>query len=361
MKRFFSFLLFIGIILTIGSAFLLNNNGVYAIFMATLGVMITTFSVFEIVGLKKIKKNTGPIASQIKTKKNDGIEWTYYDIGEKPENQSKQILEEKPKIEFTLGSRILSLFKIKKHSKIKGEKIEEENKKEITKLSKNKDKEKLIKLREYISESLKNKIPKDKIIEACLASDWPREKIDEAMRDFNKKHTSKDIKILYFLIPLTTLLFFALLLTDNFLIILWFQSIKNSSAIAYYALLFLVAMIFIAVIFDFKEQLTKKRKVYKIKRDKIVTDIKTEMATKKESSTDSGFSYKTDIDKLLDLVNEKEKISVNEIGSIFNISKEEAEQWGKILKEQGLINLYYPTVGEVELRRKKREITEEEV
>ena len=54
------------------------------------------------------------------------------------------------------------------------------------------------------------------------------------------------------------------------------------------------------------------------------------------------------------------KLTIEEVSGIFNISKKESEEWGKILKDEGLISLYYPTVGDVELRKKKREKKEEE-
>ncbi len=358
MKRFFNVLLVVGIVLTVSSAFLLNSNGIYAIFMATLGVMITVFSVFEIVGFKK---HIGPIANKRATSKakksaESSIEWSYYDVGEEKRSRPLQGQNEEPKLKYTFWSKLLSMFKLKKHLKIKGEQIEKETKKETKKL---RNKDKVERLKEYIEESLKKNVPRESIIEACLASEWPREKIDEVLSGFAKKKTSKHVKILYLLIPAAIILLFWLFLTENFLIGYWLETIKDASNEAYYAVLLVILVIFASVIFDFKEQMAKKRKVYKIKKEQRVSDIKTEIATKK-IVFDAGSSFKTDIDKLLDLVNEKEKISVDEVGGIFGISKEEAEQWGKILKDQDLITLYYPTVGDAELRCKKREMTEEE-
>ena len=359
MKRFFNVLLAVGIVLTVSSAFFLNSNGIYAIFMATLGVMITAFSVFEIVDLKKKSHAGTSEKAELKKKKaiDSSIEWSYYDVGETKRNSPlSESHEEKPKLNYTFFSRLLSILKIKKHPRIDGEQIEKETKNETKKLA---DKDKFKKIRDYIEESLKKNVPRDKIIEACLASEWPRGKIDEVLGSLTKKKTSKHAKMLYFLIPATVILLLWLILTGSFLIGYWLETIKNTSSAAYYSVLLVLLIILIAIIFDFKEQLTKKRKVYKIKKEQRVSDIKTEMATKKSGlEVESGF--KTDIDKLLDLVNEKEKISVDEVGGIFGISKEEAEQWGKILKDQGLITLYYPTVGDVELRCKKREMMEEE-
>ena len=126
----------------------------------------------------------------------------------------------------------------------------------------------------------------------------------------------------------------------------------------YYSLLLLIVVSFGVLGFDLKESLSKKKRVYKVIREKKLSEIKSELKTKKPS-TGAG-AFQTDIDRLLDFINEKEKLTTAEISGIFGISESEAEQWGKILKDQGLITLYYPTVGEVELRRKKREKEKEE-
>ncbi len=361
MKRFFQVLLVAGVLLTLSSAYFLSSNSIYAIFTATLGILLTAFSVFEIVTLKKPAEAapnpedaTQPIASKARQSPAD-LEWTYYDVGEK--KTPTQQPQEEHKLKFTFFSSILALFGIKSHPKIQGKQIEQELQPETKKLAKEKDKFK--QLREYIQDAIKKNIPREQIIEACIEVGWPQEKVEIIFNQVPKKKKNTHLQILYLLVPAAVLLLVGLIITGNFLLGYWLGTIKTASSAAYYAVLLVLVVIAVMVIFDFKDQLKTKRKVYKIRREQKVSDIRTEMANK-TNVVILGSEYKTDIDKLLDLVNEKERISVDEVGGIFGIGKEEAEQWGKILKDQGLITLYYPTVGDVELRIKKKAIMEEE-
>ncbi len=72
----------------------------------------------------------------------------------------------------------------------------------------------------------------------------------------------------------------------------------------------------------------------------------------KESAIARASKYKTDIDKVYELVDKRGKVTITEIANGFGISKELAEQWGKILEDHGLIRINYPPLGEVELCKK---------
>jgi hypothetical protein len=72
----------------------------------------------------------------------------------------------------------------------------------------------------------------------------------------------------------------------------------------------------------------------------------------KKSIVAKSSKYKTDLDRLYELVNEKGKISLSDVVKGFNISIEMAEQWAKILEGHGMITLNYPPFGEVELCKK---------
>ena len=65
--------------------------------------------------------------------------------------------------------------------------------------------------------------------------------------------------------------------------------------------------------------------------------------------------YETDLDVLKRLVDEKGKIKVIEVSRYFGISKELAEEWGKILEEHGLAKLHYPAIGGPELQKWKKQ------
>ncbi len=340
MKGLFYVLLTVGIISTISSVYFLNTNSVYAIFAATIGVMLVGFSVFEISSIKKLEKKT-------KKSKDEDLEWTYYD------KEKQRPIEVEKEVKFTLISKLFSFMRLKKKPTISGKEVEKEVKKEVVKIEKNIDK--FTKVRAYIKESLDKNIPKDKIIEACLAAEWPREEIDKAFEEFG----GKKFDLLYVLFGGIFVMLFGLIISGNFLIGYWLETLKMNFSWIYYLLILGIFGGIGLVGIDMNERIAKKKRVRHVIRDKKVTEIKTKLATTKNVNIDAG-DYATDIDRLLAIVNEKEKLTVESVGEIFGITKAEAEQWGKILKDQDLISLYYPTVGEVELQKKKSQKQKEE-
>ncbi|MFH1331782.1 MAG: hypothetical protein ABIH63_00675 [archaeon] len=72
----------------------------------------------------------------------------------------------------------------------------------------------------------------------------------------------------------------------------------------------------------------------------------------KKSIVAKSSKYKTDLDRLYELVNEKGKLTLSDVAKGFNISIEMAEEWAKILESHNMITLNYPPFGEVELCKK---------
>lgn len=56
--------------------------------------------------------------------------------------------------------------------------------------------------------------------------------------------------------------------------------------------------------------------------------------------------YQTELDLLLEIINQKKSIGISEIQRMFSVPKDLVEEWGKILEEHGLIKLYYPALGD---------------
>ena len=107
-------------------------------------------------------------------------------------------------------------------------------------------------------------------------------------------------------------------------------------------------MIAIAIIFILRIRKTveKKKVEYKLVEEKNVVEIKQKLEN-------LNTQFETDFDKLYALIIERGKLNFAEIAKAFNVSKEQAEEWGKILKEQDLITIHYPAFGEPELVWKK--------
>jgi hypothetical protein len=62
-------------------------------------------------------------------------------------------------------------------------------------------------------------------------------------------------------------------------------------------------------------------------------------------------NIRSQLDELLELVNEKGRITLNEISSKFKIDHALAESWAKILEDAKLAELHYPAVGEPDLTK----------
>ncbi len=83
---------------------------------------------------------------------------------------------------------------------------------------------------------------------------------------------------------------------------------------------------------------------FKKKETEAIRAIKSSLREKNE--------FKTDLDRLYNLLQQKKEIRISEIATGFNISKKQAEEWCRILEENELAVLHYPTIGEPVLKCK---------
>lgn len=78
-----------------------------------------------------------------------------------------------------------------------------------------------------------------------------------------------------------------------------------------------------------------------------------EKATKEERVIEAPTAaYETELDKLYYAVKEAGNISLKELSAKLNISPNILEKYAKILEENGLITLYYPSIGSMRLIKK---------
>jgi hypothetical protein len=64
--------------------------------------------------------------------------------------------------------------------------------------------------------------------------------------------------------------------------------------------------------------------------------------------------YETGIDALLREIQKREHVTLEQVEATFSISKEQAEEWAKILEGKGLIELGYPAFGSLVLKKPKQ-------
>lgn len=109
------------------------------------------------------------------------------------------------------------------------------------------------------------------------------------------------------------------------------------------AIIIMVALIFSII------HIRKVKKAQKITDNVRVAMIKQALNLKKRK-------YETELDMLYNIVKKSKRITITEISEGFKISKEKAEEWARILDEHELLELYYPAIGEPELRWKEKRL-----
>tara|TARA_Y100000310_G_scaffold144893_3_gene144238 strand:- start:51539 stop:53050 length:1512 start_codon:yes stop_codon:yes gene_type:complete len=201
-------------------------------------------------------------------------------------------------------------------------------------------------LKKYIRESQKQNYPIEHIKAAVTKAGWPKEMITQAFKAETITTKKKKFIILGVMFLVLILLLIVLNTMDLLLLDYLFETIQHASMGFYIGASVVFLLIIGIIIFKTKNILQEKKTHHKEEETKHVQEIKTELEASKEG-------FETDFDRLYKLIEEKKKLTLREIAAGFGIKRSKAEEWGKILKEQGLIELNYPAVGEPELQWKK--------
>ncbi len=109
-----------------------------------------------------------------------------------------------------------------------------------------------------------------------------------------------------------------------------------------------------------KAAATKRQEIYQDKKpdlEKEKQENYTQLEKPKQIKLEKGElttsnKVKTDFDRIVDYTEEKKEVSIGDVAKHFNITKEKAEQWAKILEEHDLIRIVYPTFGDAKLKAK---------
>ena len=205
-------------------------------------------------------------------------------------------------------------------------------------------------LKDYIQKAVKSGFPKMIIKQSAIKNKWPEDLFEKSYSEVTQTYRKMRAILALFLLFAVVVLVYVLYSRDILLFPYWFTVLRNASPIFYIGtilLLFGISLIFIVKI---RIAMKMQHVEYRIAEKKDVDEIKGKLQ--------QATGYQTDLDKMYAVLEEKGKLTIGEIAMIFNISKEQAEEWGKILKDQELATLHYPAVGEPELIWKKlRNIT----
>ena len=113
---------------------------------------------------------------------------------------------------------------------------------------------------------------------------------------------------------------------------------ENSNYFSSFSEIFIVLewtfLIFGAVFFVLKQKIDLRKEIINL------------YITKKYYTNEKK---QTDIDILYEILQEKKHLKIASISKVFNIPKETALEWAKILKNGNLANLYYPQFGDPEI------------
>ncbi len=204
----------------------------------------------------------------------------------------------------------------------------------------------------YVQQSVKQHYPLDAIRAAAKQSGWPDTLVEHAILSIQGS-SGKKKKVIILVGLVSVLLVFLLVLnnSDMFLVPYWFQLLGDASPQFYFIMIGVFLLVIILFVNKVRKTYSAKKIHYRIEEEQHIAEIKHEL--ERSPTTIVRGTYETDFDRLYRLVSEKQKLTITEVAQGFNVSRKEAEEWGKILKEQGLIELHYPTVGDLELLWKK--------
>lgn len=202
----------------------------------------------------------------------------------------------------------------------------------------------------FMKDCLQQGFTYEKIHEAAAQAHWPQDLIETTYKQLTKKGMRKKLVVLSCIFLAFLMVITILIIKDMFLPPYWFSLLKYAPPSFYMGASLVIVALIIFFAFKIKKTLKKKKITSKKEEEEHVEEIKTAL------QVHEGL-YETDLDKLYALLQERKVLKVNEVAKAFNVSKTEAEEWGKILKDQGLAEAYYPAVGDMEIRWKQSKAT----
>ncbi len=203
--------------------------------------------------------------------------------------------------------------------------------------------EKIQLLREYLRTALKHKYPLDKIKEAGSKGNWPAAVFDKILDEEIKRRKFQHLGIIAGFFVFLVIAIILLAKSGLFILPYWVESLQSAPPTVLISALGVILLLIIIFTVKIMKMMKVKKIEYRVEEEKNVQEIQSKVFTP------GDLSYETDLDKLYRILREKKKLTLSEVARGFNIDKSQAEEWGKILKEQNLIDIYYPAVGEAEL------------
>jgi competence protein ComGC len=356
-KAVYRVLLGVGALVIIASLFMPTT---YLTIMVVIGILVILFSLAELIMISREGRKEQPL---LKSKPHPSFK-QQSDISKQHLNESTiahkvNTPQEKKEKKPSFWSTVLKKkqpqqpINVKAIKGIKETKNPQKKTQEVAVIKgKPQDDKKKGTLEAFILDALKKGFSRTQVKEAALKANWPKDIFDKTYKEIIKHRMMKRL-IKHSIALVVVIIFIAVLVTqDMFLLPYWITTLKYASPLFYVgALLFILAIIaiFIAKV---RKMVKRKTVVHSEEEEKVVKEIETQI------QTGSG-AYETDLDKLYKLLEQRKKVRVNEVARAFKVSKKDAEEWGKILKEQNLAEIFYPAVGDMEIRWKESSHTKQ--
>ncbi|HLD12632.1 MAG TPA: hypothetical protein VJB87_03495 [Candidatus Nanoarchaeia archaeon] len=190
-------------------------------------------------------------------------------------------------------------------------------------------------LRHHIRQALAAHFSKDKIVQAALLAGWPENQVIEAYNE--EVAAPKGVESLIRNYELNILKSYVKKAIDDGF---------AEDAVVESALLAGWPETLVRECYD---SITSKKIVLARSDDEEPIEEKEEQVLR---VTAKLIKHETDLDRVYELIKTKKSVKMSDVASQFSISKKQAEEWAAILEKNGLIEMYYPILGEPELRWK---------
>jgi hypothetical protein len=202
-------------------------------------------------------------------------------------------------------------------------------------------------LREYVHAMIKQQYPLFLIRSEVLKAGWPDQLVQTVFASLQPQQKKKKQLIILGILVVCLLIGLIVLNVQDLLLFGYLAELLTYASPEFYiGASIITLLIFVFIVF-------KTRKLIRIKKIRFQQQQAKHVQAIKEELQHHQKGFETDFDRLYQLLQEKKKLTVGEVAAGFGVSKTKAEEWGKILKEQGIIDLHYPPVGEAELQWKK--------
>jgi hypothetical protein len=193
----------------------------------------------------------------------------------------------------------------------------------------------------YIKLNLKKGYTKNQIKAKLIEGKWPKNIIEII---FRKVLWQNNFLIINVISTLILIMIFITYLIMN-------KKLKLISDLNLF-FSFMIAFLFIEIVIIVHQTIISIKNKYLYTN--IIQKIRPKPEDRKKEEKPSliiAEEFKTDVDRLYELVQEKGKIKISEVMQILNVTKKKAEEWALILAEHGLIDICYLTFGGLELRK----------